>query len=311
MQLKQIYYFVQTSKYNSINETAQKLYISQPSLSVSLKALETELGFSLFLRSKQGIQLTEEGKAILGDCQKILSITDSWNRFTNSSLKSSNPVIIKAAGVLVSAVMPAFIAAFQEEYPYIKLSLQQYSDIPIYARPEPGCTTIILAQCETAQTQALIDVAQNNHWYAQQLHESPAYLFLNTQNPLCQKSHLYLEDILTQKIATFDAVKLKHYPYQSFFSMFPPDHTMHLPTREAAIGMIATTPNLIGMFSSLVAVNNHYIDNHSLTLRILDDHPMPITVVAFHSEPLPAPVTEEIFKMLRHLMPSGRFPVRQ
>lgn len=308
MQLKQLYYFVQTSQNHSINETAQKLYISQPSLSISLKALETELGFPLFLRSKQGISLTEEGKAILEDCKEILSITNGWNKYSCEYSSNASPVLVKGAGILVSAVMPTLFTALQREYPFMKLSLQQYNNIPIYAVPEPGYNTIVLAQCEKDKSQDIMNTAKCNHWNFKSLYEIPAYIFLNTKNPLCQKEHLYLADILTQKIATFDAVKLKHYPYQSIFSMFSAAQTLHLPTREAALGMIATTPDVIGIFSGLVAINNLYIDNHVLSLRKIDDFPMPILLVAFYSESFPSQIAKRIFEILQQIMSSEKLP---
>lgn len=52
MTLNQLKYIVELSKDSSINEAAKKLFISQPSLTASLKSLEQEVGFEIFSRTK-------------------------------------------------------------------------------------------------------------------------------------------------------------------------------------------------------------------------------------------------------------------
>lgn len=61
MTLNQLKYIVELSKDSSINEAAKKLFISQPSLTASLKSLEQEVGFEIFSRTKSGISLTDQG----------------------------------------------------------------------------------------------------------------------------------------------------------------------------------------------------------------------------------------------------------
>lgn len=72
MTLNQLRYVITLSKVNSINEAAKLLFISQPSLTSSLKALEEELGFDLFIRSKSGISLTVKGTEFLGYAKSVI-----------------------------------------------------------------------------------------------------------------------------------------------------------------------------------------------------------------------------------------------
>ena len=57
MTLNQLIYAIAVSKENSMNEAAKKLFISQPSLTGAMHALENELGFDIFIRSKNGSSL--------------------------------------------------------------------------------------------------------------------------------------------------------------------------------------------------------------------------------------------------------------
>ena len=72
MTLQQMRYAVEIADCGSINEAAKKLFISQPSLSGTMKDLENELDITLFLRSNRGITITPEGAEFLGYARQIL-----------------------------------------------------------------------------------------------------------------------------------------------------------------------------------------------------------------------------------------------
>ena len=66
-------YVVEVAKCGSISKAAQSLFISQPHLSNQIKAVEKQLGVTLFLRSARGIELTREGKIFVDEAQEILA----------------------------------------------------------------------------------------------------------------------------------------------------------------------------------------------------------------------------------------------
>ena len=62
---------IQVAESPSMNEAAKALYISQPSLSSSIRELEAEIGIEIFSRSNRGIILTPEGKEFLGYARQV------------------------------------------------------------------------------------------------------------------------------------------------------------------------------------------------------------------------------------------------
>lgn len=70
IQFQQIIYFLKIAELRSINKAAAKLYVSQPSLSQSIKNLEDELNIRLFRRSNKGVVLTEERQAFSPICRE-------------------------------------------------------------------------------------------------------------------------------------------------------------------------------------------------------------------------------------------------
>ena len=61
MTIQQLNYAIAISEAGSINKASEVLYVSQPSLTESVKELEKELGITIFLRSGRGVTLTAEG----------------------------------------------------------------------------------------------------------------------------------------------------------------------------------------------------------------------------------------------------------
>lgn len=73
MTLNQMQYFSTACETKNMSLAAEMLYISQPTLSASLSALEKEVGFQLFYRKSKGICPTEEAMILLKQVNEVLS----------------------------------------------------------------------------------------------------------------------------------------------------------------------------------------------------------------------------------------------
>lgn len=76
MTLQQLRYIIKIVECGSINEAAKQLYITQPSLSNSVKELEKELGIEIFNRSHKGMSLSLTGSEFLSYARQILEQTE-------------------------------------------------------------------------------------------------------------------------------------------------------------------------------------------------------------------------------------------
>ncbi len=72
MTLVQLKYVITVSGQNSLNDAAKVLFISQPSLSSAIRSLEREIGFDIFIRSKNGIMLTAKGAEFIGYAKSVM-----------------------------------------------------------------------------------------------------------------------------------------------------------------------------------------------------------------------------------------------
>ncbi len=71
MTLQQLRYAITIADCGSMNEAAKQLFISQPSLSETIRELENEIGIDIFLRSNRGIIITPEGEEFLGYARQV------------------------------------------------------------------------------------------------------------------------------------------------------------------------------------------------------------------------------------------------
>jgi DNA-binding transcriptional LysR family regulator len=71
---KDLQNFVTVAQSRTLSEASEKLEMAQPSLSLGIKKIETELGFALFVRGRDGIKLTPQGKSILPQAERALHL---------------------------------------------------------------------------------------------------------------------------------------------------------------------------------------------------------------------------------------------
>lgn len=111
-------------KERSFTRAAQKLFISQPSLSAAIKNVETEIGAPLFDRSGAEITLTEVGKAYIETAEKMIRLEeDFFNKLGDIYNLETGKLSVGGTNYLSSYVLPRIINRFTSLYPKIQVSL--------------------------------------------------------------------------------------------------------------------------------------------------------------------------------------------
>lgn len=108
----------------SVSEAAKKLYVSQPTVSAELSALEKELKARLFFRSNRGITLTEEGKVLYEYIKNAFSFIERGEEKLReiSGLKSGT-LRIGASDMTLKFFLLDYITEFREMHPDVHLTV--------------------------------------------------------------------------------------------------------------------------------------------------------------------------------------------
>ena len=77
MKLTQLEYFCVAARYHNITKAAKELFVTQPSISNAIRALEEEFGVNLFFRNNNKLTLTPEGELFYKSAEELLAHADS------------------------------------------------------------------------------------------------------------------------------------------------------------------------------------------------------------------------------------------
>jgi DNA-binding transcriptional LysR family regulator len=123
--LQQLRGFVHAARTKSISQAAKKLSLSQPSVSLQIKALERELGTELFQRRGPRISLTHDGQRLLELARPLVEAIDGLEE-SFSSLRESpdrGTVNIAAGGSTIQYLLPPFVEKYTREHPQVDVRL--------------------------------------------------------------------------------------------------------------------------------------------------------------------------------------------
>ena len=115
MEFKQLESFAAVIKCNSFTKAAEKLYISQPTISTHIRALEEELNTRLILRTTKSIEVTPEGRKLYDYAENILQLR---NRMMEECTGRTQKILHLAASTVPSAyILPEVLPAYGEQNP--------------------------------------------------------------------------------------------------------------------------------------------------------------------------------------------------
>lgn len=120
MEIRVLRYFLEIAREENMTRAAQRLHISQPSLSKQMKELETELGKKLFVRSNYSIHLTEEGMLLRKRAEDLLSLADKiTNEFQTMDDITGGDVFIGCAESHLIKYLAQAVGRLNRRYPGI------------------------------------------------------------------------------------------------------------------------------------------------------------------------------------------------
>lgn len=123
MELKQLRSFAAVVRYSSFTEASEKLYLSQPTVSSHIRALEEELGKRLILRTTKSLEVTPLGQAVY---RRAVDILELQRQIVELCSQDSRKVIRLGASTIPSAyVLPQLLPEFGQIRPEVYFTVQQ------------------------------------------------------------------------------------------------------------------------------------------------------------------------------------------
>ncbi len=190
MELQQIKYFLTLAQELHFWNTSEKMFITQSALSRQIKALEEELGVTLFERSKRSVKLTEAG-LFLRD--RWLPMLDEINRIHAQARKihegAEGSIKIGYPGSVAYSFLPELIANIAQSFPELKVELVEPVDISFEQ-------LLLNYQMDLAFRR---DPAENPSLQSICLYSEPFSLVVPKNHPLQEQNFRGLQDVKDEK----------------------------------------------------------------------------------------------------------------
>lgn len=139
MELRVLRYFLAVAREQNITAAAERLYLSQPTLSKQLMDLEKELGKKLFIRGNRKITLTEEGEFLRRHAQEIIDLTDKTeSAFRQSDESITGEIYIGCGETEGMRMLIKVMKKLHETYPDLHYHIYSGNDEDVAERLDKG-----------------------------------------------------------------------------------------------------------------------------------------------------------------------------
>lgn len=128
MELRHLRYFSTIAEERHFGRAAKRLRMTQPPLSRQIQELEAELGFTLFDRSRRGVELTSAGAVFLARTRGLLEALDqAVHEARRASVGEIGRVVVGYLASLAYSGITDILRAFHERFPEVELALREMS----------------------------------------------------------------------------------------------------------------------------------------------------------------------------------------
>ncbi len=137
----------------SFSKAARKLFISQPSLSATVKRIEEHIGYPIFDRSTKPLTLTEFGKRYISSVEQIISVEHEFSSFMNDwgGLKTGK-LVLGGSSLFSSWVLPPLIGSFTRQFPMVKVELMEENTSELKLLLQNGGIDLMIDNCQLDKT---------------------------------------------------------------------------------------------------------------------------------------------------------------
>jgi DNA-binding transcriptional LysR family regulator len=189
--LENLLAFFFVAKEKSFSNAASQLFLTQPAVTTKIKCLERQFGAKLFLSSGKKLQLTDVGKEILPIAEEIYIKSKEIENILKSYNSAGRGVLrIGASRSLSQTYLPLIINIFSDHYPNIQISVT-----------EGASHEIIEKILQFKDNIGIIPkVPVNDKITAITISNEKIDFVVSNKNPLTQKAHISIDDMLQQPI---------------------------------------------------------------------------------------------------------------
>lgn len=265
MNIQQLRYVVAIANSGTFREAAEKMFVSQPSLSISVRDLEEELGFKIFNRTSSGTVLTRRGMEFY---EKALNLVKGFDSFENQYLQSDDEKDEFSISSQHYDFLPPVMVEFSEVCPeHCNLRIFESTTVQILDEVAQGFSDIGIIYLNQTNSKGISQKLAKLGLESHDLIDFKTHIYLRKGHPLAEKEQLTLSDLVGLPTVRFTQEKEEYLYYsENFFDTSDSCRTFNVTDRATLNGILERT--------DAYATGSGFLDSHSvhgITVIPVDD----------------------------------------
>lgn len=220
------------AKTGSFNKAAERLYLTQPSVTARIQALEKELGQPLFERKPRGVRLTDAGRVLLPHAERVLQdLRKAKQAVTDLGAATGGTLTVGSALTTSTYTLPEVLARYKTTYPAVEVAVRTGRSQQIQQMVLEDSVPLGFVHSPLASHPDIEAVS---------LYSEPILLVVHPGHPLAGRHHITAEQLASEPFITSD----RHSGYWTLVEQFwassgiAPRVTMELDSIEATKRMV-------------------------------------------------------------------------
>lgn len=194
MELKDLHAFIEVANHLSFTKAAEHSYISQPTLSKSVKKLEEKLNVILFNRSTRSLRLTDAGEIVYEQGQRILQLFGELPVLLEDLAEGvSGEIKIGMPPLIGTLFFPQIAKSLSKNYPHIKIELHELGAKVVEELVDKGQIDVGIIVLPTDQ----------DAFQVQPFISDTFFLFVHTDHPFAKRDAVALSGLIDEQLILF------------------------------------------------------------------------------------------------------------
>ena len=240
MNIQQLRYVVAIANSGTFREAAEKMYVSQPSLSISVRDLEKELGFKIFRRTSSGTFLTRRGMEFYEKAQDVVKGFDIFQNQYASPEEEKKEFSISSQHY---DFLPPLMTEFSIRYPENKnFRIFESTTVQILDEVAQGHSELGIIYLNRQNTKGIMQRVDKLGLEVVDLIPFQTHIYLRKGHPLAEKKKLVMEDLAQLPTVRFTQEKDEYLYYsENFVDTSSSSQMFNVTDRATLIGILERT----------------------------------------------------------------------
>ncbi len=236
--LRQLQFFVAAAEAGSVSGAARALSISQSSVTEAIRALEDDLGVSLFDRQARGLDITQKGSAFLRNARQILAdVAAARTAFRDESEAVTGRLSLGVTSLVAGYVLSDILSRFRRAYPQVDLQVIEDNGDYLQHLLIGGELDVAVLLTSSVRDRLALQV--------ESLLVSPYRLWLPMAHPLAAQESIALDELAGQPLIQLMVDEIEESTHRLMAALaVKPEIAFRTRSVEAVRSLVATGAGL-------------------------------------------------------------------